>query len=61
VGEHEPAPTADLPAEQVFELRWWTLAELDSAPETLVPARLAQLVRQLLAGCPPATPIDAGV
>jgi TDG/mug DNA glycosylase family protein len=61
VGEHEPAPTADLPAEQVFELRWWTLAELDSAPETLVPARLAQLVRQLLAGGPPATPIDAGV
>jgi TDG/mug DNA glycosylase family protein len=61
VGEHEPAPTADLPAEQVFELRWWTPAELDAATETLVPARLAHFVRQLLADGPPAAPIDVGV
>jgi TDG/mug DNA glycosylase family protein len=61
IGEHEPAPTADLPAEQVFEVRWWTPAELDSATETLVPARLARFVRELLAKGPPATPIDVGV
>jgi double-stranded uracil-DNA glycosylase len=61
VGEHEPAPTADLPAEQVFEVRWWTPAELDSATETLVPERLAQFVRELLAEGPPARPIDVGV
>ena len=50
VAEHEPAPTADLPAEQVFAVRWWTPAELDSATETLVPRRLAQFVRELLGG-----------
>ncbi len=61
VGEYEPAPTADLPAEQVFEVRWWTPAELDSARETLVPARLAQFVRELLAEGPPGGPIDVGV
>ncbi len=61
VGEHEPAPTADLSAEQVFAVRWWTPAELDSATETLVPARLAQFVRELLADGPPVTPIDVGV
>ena len=61
VGEHEPAPTADLPAEQVFAVRWWTPAELDSATETLVPERLAQFVRELLADGPPATSIDVGV
>jgi double-stranded uracil-DNA glycosylase len=61
VDEHEPAPTADLPAEQVFELRWWTLAELDAAAETLVPASLARFVRLLLADGPPAAPIDVGV
>lgn len=61
VEEHEPAPTADLPAEQVFAVRWWTPAELDSATETLVPARLAQFVGELLADGPPAGPIDVGV
>jgi double-stranded uracil-DNA glycosylase len=61
VDEHEPAPTADLPAEQVYELRWWTLAELDGSRETLVPARLAHFVRRLLADGPPVAPIDVGV
>jgi len=61
IDEHEPIPTVDLPAEQVFEVRWWTLAELDAATETLVPARLARFVRQLLAEGPPTEPIDVGV
>jgi TDG/mug DNA glycosylase family protein len=61
VDEHEPAPTVDMPAEQVFELRWWTLADLDSATETLVPARLAHFVQQLLAEGTSTAPIDVGV
>ena len=61
VDEHEPAPTVDLAAEQVHEVRWWTLAELEVATETLVPARLAYHLRQLLRNGPPATPIDTGV
>jgi len=61
VDEHEPAPTVDLAAEQVHGVRWWSLAELEAATETLVPARLAHYLRQLLREGPPADPIDAGV
>ena len=31
VDEHEPAPTIDLAAEHVHDVRWWTLDELDAA------------------------------
>ncbi len=61
VDEHEPAPTVDLAAEQVHGVGWWSLAELEAATETLVPARLAHHLRQLLREGPPADPIDAGV
>ena len=61
VDEHEPAPTVDLAAEQVHGVGWWSLAELEAATETLVPARLAHYLRQLLREGPPADPIDAGV
>ncbi len=61
VDEHEPAPTVDLAAEHVYELRWWTLAELEATPETLVPRRLPHFLRELLAQGPPAEPIDVGV
>ncbi|MGZ4318912.1 MAG: NUDIX domain-containing protein [Gaiellaceae bacterium] len=61
IDEHEPAPTVELAAEQVHEVRWWTLAELEAATETLVPARLAQYLRQLLREGSPAAPIDTGV
>ena len=30
--------------------RWWTLAEMDSTAETIVPSGLADLIRELLAG-----------
>jgi TDG/mug DNA glycosylase family protein len=65
VGEHEPAPTIDLAAEAVAELRWWTLDELDVAdadgatvfaPRSLVPG-----LRELLRDGPPAEPFDVGV
>ena len=61
VDEHEPAPTIDLAAEQVHGVGWWSLAELEAATETLVPARLAHYLRQLLREGPPADPIDTGV
>ena len=61
VDEHEPAPTLDLRAEAVHEVRWWTLGELEAVRETLVPLRLPHFLRELLAHGPPAAPIDTGV
>jgi 8-oxo-dGTP pyrophosphatase MutT (NUDIX family) len=50
-----------LNAEYVFELRWWTQAELGEAAETFAPRRLPELVRSLISDGPPAHPIDAGI
>jgi double-stranded uracil-DNA glycosylase len=61
VERHEPAPTIDLRAEGVHEVRWWTLLELEAAEETLVPRRLPALLRELLECGVPAKPIDAGI
>jgi hypothetical protein len=61
VDEHEPAPTIDLAAEHVHEVRWWTLAELEAAEEELVPRSLPERLRELLEHGPPAGPIDVGV
>jgi hypothetical protein len=61
VEAHEPAPTVDLEAEGVHELRWWSLAELEAAEETLVPERLAHFLRELLEDGPPPAPVDVGV
>jgi TDG/mug DNA glycosylase family protein len=47
VEAHEPAPTIDVAAEGVTEVRWWTAAELADPPETIVPAELGELVRTL--------------
>jgi len=49
VREHEPAPTIDLAAEGVTEVRWWTQAELADPPEAVVPGDLGELVRRLTA------------
>ncbi len=60
----EPAPRlswAELNAEHVFELRWWTLSELERAAVTFVPRRLPELVAALLRDGPPVEPVDAGV
>src|SRR5512132_4620836 len=48
VAEHEPAPTIDLAAEHVHEVRWWTLAELEKTDEELVPRSLSRRLRELL-------------
>ena len=55
------APQIDLAAEDVHELRWWTLAEIAASQEQFAPSRLGALVRELLADGPPAVPIDVGV
>ena len=50
-----------LNTEYVFELRWWTQAELDAASETFAPERLPDLVRSLVRDGPPTEPIEVGV
>jgi G:T/U-mismatch repair DNA glycosylase len=47
IDRHEPAPTIDVAAEGVTEVRWWTAAELASPCEQLVPDDLGELVRTL--------------
>ena len=59
--EHEPVPTVDLAAEQVHQVRWWSLAELEATASTLVPASLPHHLRRLLEAGPPPEPIDTGV
>jgi TDG/mug DNA glycosylase family protein len=61
VDEHEPAPTIDLAAEHVHDVRWWTLAELEQATEQLVPRNLARQFRELLEHGPPREPRDVGI
>jgi 8-oxo-dGTP diphosphatase len=60
----EPAPLfsgEQLAAEYMFELRWWTLTEIESSPHTFVPAALARHLGDLLVHGPPNTPVDVGV
>jgi TDG/mug DNA glycosylase family protein len=61
VDQHEPKPSIDLRPEGVYELRWWTLPELDAAEETLVPKRLPRFLRELREQGPPQKPIDVGI
>ena len=62
VDEHVPAPTIDLAAEHVHEVRWWTLAELEATePRLLVPRALAKRLRELIESGPPSSPVDVGV
>lgn len=60
----EPRPAlgaAGLAAEDVHEVRWWTLEEVERSDALFYPTRLAVLLRQLLERGPPAEPLDAGV
>jgi 8-oxo-dGTP pyrophosphatase MutT (NUDIX family) len=61
----EPEPRLSweqLNAEYVFELRWWTQAELDAAAGIdFAPRDLPELVRSLVSDGPPPEPIEAGV
>jgi ADP-ribose pyrophosphatase YjhB (NUDIX family) len=50
----------ELRAEGMVDLRWWTIPELVATVETLVPARLAALMGDLVAGSVPTVAIDVG-
>jgi 8-oxo-dGTP pyrophosphatase MutT (NUDIX family) len=60
----EPKPEIGrngLLAEDVHELRWWTLAELEASDAVVYPTRLAYFLRRLVEEGPPDEPIDVGV
>ncbi len=43
--------------DNIQEWRWWTLAELTATCQTVYPAGLADVVRDILASGPPAAPL----
>lgn len=54
-----PDLTAIGASEDGVDWRWWSLDELDrEPPSNLIPPRLAELVRHLVAGEIPPTPLD---
>jgi 8-oxo-dGTP diphosphatase len=60
----EPKPQLNaeqLAAEGLYEVRWWTPAEVEDSHATFYPTRLAHFLRQLLEAGPPDEPIDVGV
>jgi 8-oxo-dGTP pyrophosphatase MutT (NUDIX family) len=62
--QFEPRPEIGrngLLAEDVHELRWWTLDELETSDAVVYPTRLAHFLRRLLETGPPDEPIDVGV
>jgi 8-oxo-dGTP pyrophosphatase MutT (NUDIX family) len=61
VSSFVPRPSVVLADEDVFELRWWTLEQLEGSDEAFYPSRLAALVRDLVESGPPPQPIDAGL
>jgi TDG/mug DNA glycosylase family protein len=44
-----------------LESRWWTADEIAASDDLFAPARLGELLRDLLANGPPVEPFDAGV
>ncbi len=64
-GAFEPRPMMtweQLNAEHLYEVRWWTLAEVETATDVrFVPAELAVRLGALLRDGPPAAALDVGV
>jgi 8-oxo-dGTP diphosphatase len=66
-GSFEPRPRLSweqLRAERLYEMRWWTLAEIEAAGAAGVhfaPRRLPARLAALLADGPPCSPVDVGV
>jgi hypothetical protein len=52
---------AQLNAEFVAAIRWWTLEELVAAEEAFAPRALPSLVTAIARDGPSATPFDVGV
>ncbi len=46
--------------DQVMELRWWTLPDIQASDEVFVPRRIADLVPPLLTGPLPTSPLSVG-
>ena len=65
--DFEPQPRLsweELRAERLYEMRWWTLAEVEAAGAAGVrfaPRRLPARLAVLLAEGPPPAPVDVGV
>jgi 8-oxo-dGTP pyrophosphatase MutT (NUDIX family) len=60
--EPRPALTwAQLNAEFVFEMRWWSVHEIRQSDAVFVPAALADLVDDLVRNGPPSNPVDVSV
>jgi 8-oxo-dGTP diphosphatase len=63
--EFEPRPVLtweQLRAEYVYELRWWTVAEIEAADDVVfAPRDLARHLRELLLDGPPNPPVDVEV
>jgi ADP-ribose pyrophosphatase YjhB (NUDIX family) len=61
----EPAPRlswAELEAEGMTAIRWWTIDEILAATGTRFgPRRLGPLLRELVRDGPPAEPVDVGI
>ena len=60
----EPVPGltwAELNAEYVTAVRWWTPAELEATNAVFAPSRLPLLLCELILHGPPAEPVDVGV
>ncbi|WP_158607454.1 NUDIX hydrolase [Flexivirga caeni] len=56
----EPSPSfsaAQLKAENVHEIRWWSTEEIESGAATFGPARLPGILRELREGGTPETPV----
>ena len=47
--------------ETISAYRWWTVAELSSTAEWLIPRDLARLLAELLLHGPPSTPLELGL
>lgn len=62
VFEPRPAFTwAELNAEYVFELRWWSVAEVLASDARFAPAALGTLLDELIRFGPPNAPVDVHV
>ena len=65
VDRFEPAPAIGWPAmqeEYVFDLRWWTIPEIEARLDLrFVPRRLVAHLTRLFAEGPPTAPVDVGV
>lgn len=64
VDTHHPAGTltaAELQAEHVHDIRWWTLSELESHRGNFAPRALPQLIQSLLTDGPPSEPLQLGL